>query len=204
MARACSCAGTCWGCSCRDCQQIFCGDSQGYSCSVKKQMGMGENHCQPWHKLGTQGITSCNTPKLGSWSEQRPHVSHPCSTGSSQRKGAKSVPTQVTPGCKDTCRTRSRTEQSQIGSTAAVMSLVILSPCDRAGLWDGRSCTIPHCLHAAPRDCGKGTMRHPMLGCCCLHSACTDQSETSSVSLTLLPVAQKGPWDCASIVLLLF
>lgn len=105
LARACSCAGTCWGCSCRDCQQIFCGDSQGYSCSVKKQMGMGENHCQPWHKLGTQGRTSCNTPNLGAWSEQRPHVSHPCSTGSSQRKGAKSVPIQVTPGCKDTCRT---------------------------------------------------------------------------------------------------
>lgn len=61
------------------------------------------------HQLRAQGRTFCNAPKLGSrlsWDAglRTDLICHSCSTDSSQRKGARSVPIPVTPGFKITCK----------------------------------------------------------------------------------------------------
>jgi len=79
---------------------------------VGKGVGVGEITTSCWfqHQLRAQGRTSCNAPKLGSrlsWDAglSRDLMSQPCSTGSSQRKVARSVPIPAPPGFRVTCKT---------------------------------------------------------------------------------------------------
>lgn len=57
----------------------------------------------------------------GSRCEQRSNMSHPCSTGLSQRKAARSVPIPKPAGSEDTCKSWSRTEPRSVARVGAVM-----------------------------------------------------------------------------------
>lgn len=157
-------------------------------------LGTGQNllHCP---KAGIQAL-------LGRRSEQRSDPSHPCSTGSSQRKAARSAPTPVTPGFKDTCKTCSRTEQSKTASVAAATrESRIPSSCDGAGRWSNRGCTSPRHLQVAAGDCWRDTARYLVLGRARLAPVSLQPPPSA---LTPLPVAWEGPWVCTSSVLILF
>lgn len=94
---------------------------------------------------------------LGSRCEQRSNMSHPCSTGLSQRKAARSVPIPKPPGSEHTCKSWSRTEPRSVARVGAVMDkshYPELQPWSRTL---GQQELQDH-LHVSPRDCWKGTL----------------------------------------------
>lgn len=99
---------------------------------------------------------------LGSRCEQRSNMSHPCSTGLSQRKAARSVPIPKTPGSKDTCKSWSRTEPSRGESVAAVMDKSRYPELQPWGRTLGQQELQEH-LQVSPSDCWKCTLCSELL-----------------------------------------